>query len=88
MSEWTWEYMPDAENAVGGLPAELVAEVEQIATRLADAASAKYLGDPPIEESGVSNLLTFTEGRWMIKYQVHRRSRTILISRAIPWPSD
>lgn len=87
MTDWAWEYMPDAEHVVRGLPAELLAEVELLAARLTDAASAKYLGDPPIEESGVSKLLTFTEGRWLIDYQVHRRSRLLFICRAIPWPT-
>jgi hypothetical protein len=86
VSDWTWEYMPDAEHAVGGLPPELLAEVEVIARRLADQASVRYLGDPPAEESGVSKLLTFVEGRWMIKYQEVRRMRLILISRAVHWP--
>jgi hypothetical protein len=26
--EWTWQYNPDAEHVVGGLPPEVVAEVE------------------------------------------------------------
>jgi hypothetical protein len=40
MTDWTWEYLPDAEHVVGGLDPQVRAEVE----RLADAAAVKYLG--------------------------------------------
>jgi hypothetical protein len=62
MSEWTWEYLPDVEHVVGGLEPDVVLQVEQLAQRLADAAAVKYLGDPPIEESGVSGCLTTPRG--------------------------
>ncbi|GAA2339525.1 hypothetical protein [Streptomyces cuspidosporus] len=31
---WTWDYDPDAEHVVGGLPHEVVAEVERLAEQL------------------------------------------------------
>lgn len=86
MRDWSWEYMPDAENVVGGLPAGCVDEVTQLAQRLADAAGVKYLGDPPSRESGVSKLITYSEGRWMLSYLEDRRYRTVYIVQAIPWP--
>jgi hypothetical protein len=35
VNEWRWEYDPDAEHVIGGLPAKAVAEVERIAASLA-----------------------------------------------------
>lgn len=32
---WTWEYDPDADHVVGGLPLHVVAEVERLAGELA-----------------------------------------------------
>ncbi|MBV9023519.1 MAG: hypothetical protein JO362_06930 [Streptomycetaceae bacterium] len=86
MSDWTWEYEPDAENVVGGLPSELVEQVAQMAQRLADAAGVKYIGDPPIEESGVSKVFVYTEGILMLWYQEDRRYNAVYILQAIPWP--
>ncbi|MFF3256808.1 hypothetical protein ACFYWP_38885 [Actinacidiphila glaucinigra] len=34
MSGWRWEYDPDAEHVVNGLPARVVAEVERLAGEL------------------------------------------------------
>ncbi|MBZ4319699.1 hypothetical protein [Streptomyces huiliensis] len=81
MSDWTWEYLPDAEHVVGGLDPVLRRDVEKLAARLADAASVRYLGDPPSHESGVSRLLDHAEGRLMMWYQEHRRQSTILVVR-------
>lgn len=81
MSDWEWEYLPDPEHVVGGLTPELQAQVERIARRLADAADVKYLGDPPLEDSGVSNVQDLAEGRWMVWYQEHRRHRTVYLLR-------
>jgi hypothetical protein len=81
VSSWEWEYLPDPENVVGGLSSELQAQAERIAGRLADAADTKYIGDPPIEESGVSNVQDLAEGRWMVWYQEHWHHRTVYILR-------
>jgi hypothetical protein len=35
VSDWTWEYVPDAASVVGGLTSEQVAEVEALAVRAA-----------------------------------------------------
>lgn len=79
MSEWSWEYMSGAEYTLGSLSPNLVAEAERIAQRLTDAASVKYIGEPAIEESGVSNLLSFGEGPWLVTYQEAWRRRTVYI---------
>lgn len=62
MNDWTWEYLPGPEQVVGGLSAEAKEDVARLAQRLADAASVKYLGDPPVEDSGVSRILDHAEG--------------------------
>ena len=86
MSEWSWEYLSSREDITGGMDGELVDEVEQLARRLADAASVKYTGEPGVEESGVSKLLVFAEGRWMVWYQEHWRRRIVYIVRVSHWP--
>ncbi|MFD9904494.1 hypothetical protein [Streptomyces sp. NPDC059063] len=63
-----------------------MAEVEQLAQRLADAAAVKYLGEPAVEESGVSGLLTISEGRWLVWYQEHWRRRVVYVVRLAHWP--
>jgi hypothetical protein len=64
---------------------DLIDQAERIAQRLTDAASVKYLGDPPVEQSGVSGLLNYTEGRWMITYMEHWRHRKIYIVQVQYW---
>ncbi|MDX6350929.1 MAG: hypothetical protein QOF84_5719 [Streptomyces sp.] len=81
MTHWEWEYLPDAEHVIGGLAPQLQAQIEVIANRLTDAAGVKYLGDPPAEESGVSKVQDFAEGRWIVWYQEHRRHGTLYILR-------
>jgi hypothetical protein len=81
VSDWEWEYLSDPEHVVGGLAPELQAQVERIARRLADAADITYIGDPPIEDSGVSNVQDLAEGRWMVWYQEHWRHRTVYVLR-------
>ncbi|KAB7850044.1 hypothetical protein [Streptomyces mobaraensis] len=88
MTDWTWEYLPDAEHVVGGLPPDVRRDVERLAARLADAASVKHLGDPPVHESGVSRLLDHAEGRLIVWYQEHRRLATVFVVRIAHWPPD
>ncbi|WP_078610570.1 MULTISPECIES: hypothetical protein [Streptomyces] len=38
--DWTWDYDPDAEHVVGGLPHEVVAEVERLAEHIPGTARA------------------------------------------------
>lgn len=79
MSDWTWGYDPNADEVVGGLSPEAVRRVEDLARRIADAASAKYLGDPPIEDSGIS-MRTKAEGPLMIWYLEHRRHHAVYVT--------
>ncbi|MFE9061238.1 hypothetical protein [Streptomyces violaceusniger] len=66
---------------VGGLNPQIKNDVERLAQRPADAAAVKYVGDPPIHESGVSNLLDHAEGRLIVWYQEHRRFATVFVVR-------
>ena len=46
MSDWTWEYVPDAANVVGGLTHKQVDDVESLALRIADAVAVRRIGTP------------------------------------------
>ena len=46
MSDWTWEYVPDAANVVGGLTQKQIDEVESLALRIADAVAVRRIGTP------------------------------------------
>jgi hypothetical protein len=46
VSDWTWEYSPDAAHVVGGLTPEQVAEVDALAQRIADAVTVRRIGTP------------------------------------------
>lgn len=81
MTDWRWDYLTDAEHVVAGLAPRHIQAVEHLGQRLADAASAKYLGDPPVEESGVSGVLDIAEGPLMVWYQEHWRHRAVYILR-------
>ncbi|HEV2375357.1 MAG TPA: hypothetical protein VGS19_24755 [Streptosporangiaceae bacterium] len=37
MSDWTWEYVPDVAQVVGGLTQAQIDEVESLAARIAEA---------------------------------------------------
>lgn len=88
MTEWSWEYFPDAEHVVGGLGPADQREVEKLSQRLADAASVRYLGEPAIEDSGVSRVQDHAEGRLMLWYQEHRRLCLVFVLRVQFWPVD
>ncbi len=44
MSDWTWEYVPDAPSVVGGLTQAQVEDVENLASRIADAVAVRRIG--------------------------------------------
>lgn len=86
MTDWTWEYVPDAKHVVGSLDSQVREEVERLAQRLADAAAVRYMSEPPVEESGVSPLLDHAEGRLIVWYLEHRRLAEIFVLRVQYWP--
>lgn len=81
MSDWTWEYDPDAQHVIGGLSPGLRREVETLAQRLADAAAVAYVGDPDVEDSGVGRVKFRSQGHLLVAYLEHRRLRLVLIVR-------
>ncbi|MGW5420197.1 hypothetical protein [Streptomyces sp. NPDC003943] len=92
MSEWTWEYDPDADHVVGdqGDGANLSprdrSEAEKIAQELADAASVRYLGPPTQDEPLVSRLKSYARGLLIVWYQEDRRDDVIVVVRVTaPW---
>jgi hypothetical protein len=88
VNDWTWEYMPDAEHVVGNLEPEAKRGVERLAQRLADAASVRFIGDPPGGEPAVSRLRDHAEGRLIVWYLEHRALREILVVRVQYWPES
>ncbi|MCZ4126044.1 hypothetical protein [Streptomyces sp. H39-S7] len=82
MSDWTWEYDPDAENVVGGLPDAVKERVEAVAQRLAEAAGVAHIGQPfDIAVSGVSGVMSFSEGWLTVWYLEDGRAgeNTVLV---------
>ena len=56
MSDWTWEYVPDAANVVGGLTPTQIDQVESLASRIADAVAVRRIGTPFDATEAVSNV--------------------------------
>ena len=81
MSDWTWEYSPDAEHVVGGLTQERVAEVEALARRIADAVAVRRIGTPFDEQETASNLKVFGEGPVLMWYQEYYLFDVVLVVR-------
>ena len=44
MSDWTWEYVPDAANVAGGLTQAQIDQVESLASRIVDAVAVRRIG--------------------------------------------
>lgn len=69
VSDWTWEYSPDAAHVVGGLAPEQVAVVDALAQRIADAVAVRRIGVPVDEQEAASDLKTYGEGSVLLWYQ-------------------
>ncbi|MEY9997704.1 plasmid stabilization system protein ParE [Streptomyces sp. V4I8] len=82
MSDWTWEYEPDAENVVGGLSETQTQDVEAIAQRIADAVGVRRIGTLFDVTEAASGVKTFAEGPVMVWYQEDYRDDVVLILRA------
>jgi hypothetical protein len=68
VSDWTWEYSPDAAHVVGGLAPEQVAEVDALAQRIADAVTVRRIGVPVDEQEAASDLKAYGEGSVLLWY--------------------
>jgi hypothetical protein len=62
LSDWAWEYSPDAAHVVGGLTLEQIAEVDSLAQRIADAVAVRRIGMPFDEQEAASDLKAYGEG--------------------------
>lgn len=81
MSDWTWEYNPNAEEVVGGLADEQRAVVEGIARRVAEAVGVRRIGHPFDIRESASGVRTYAEGNLMLWYQEDYRDDTVLVLR-------
>lgn len=82
MSDWTWEYSPDAAHVVGGLSFAQRAEVEALARRIADAVEVRRIGTPFDEQEYASSLKTCGEGSVLLWYQEFYKFDVVLVVRA------
>jgi hypothetical protein len=81
VSDWTWEYVPDAASVVGGLSSAQVDEVERLASRIADAAAVRRLGMSFDIAESVSNVKSYGEGPVLIWFLEDYRDDAVLVVR-------
>jgi hypothetical protein len=81
VSDWTWEYSPDAAHVVGGLSRGQVAEVDALAQRIADAVAVRLIGTPFDEQEAASGLKTHGEGAVLLWYQEYYQFDLVLVVR-------
>jgi hypothetical protein len=81
MSDWTWEYVPDAARVVRGLTTAQIDETERLAMRIADAVAVRRIGTPFDIRESVSNLKSHGEGPVMIWFLEDYRENVVLVVR-------
>jgi plasmid stabilization system protein ParE len=81
MSDWTWEYVPDAASVVGGLTQAQIDQVESLASRIADAVAVRRIGTPFDVTEAVSNVKSYGEGPVMIWFLEDYRDDVVLVVR-------
>lgn len=85
---WGWEYDPGAEHVVGGLPADVVAEVERLAASLVDLADmgedVRAIGQGPRAVGGLRRMDLFSGRGWFL-FLVDPQGRAVEIVRVV-WP--
>jgi len=82
VSDWTWEYIPDAASVVGGLTKTQVDQVESLASRIADAVAVRRIGTSFDIRETVSSLKSHGEGPVMIWFLEDYREDVVLVVRA------
>lgn len=78
MSDWTWEYVPDAANVIGGLTHAQIDEVESLASRIADAVAVRRIGVPFDVRESVSSVKSYGEGPVVIWFLEDYRDDVVL----------
>ena len=81
MSDWTWEYVPDAASVVGGLAQAQIDQVEILASRIADAVAVRRIGISFDVRDAVSNVKSYGEGALMIWFLEDYRDDIVLVVR-------
>jgi len=81
MSGWTWEYVLDAANVVGGLTKAQIDQVESLASRIADAVAVRRIGVSFDVTEAVSNVKSYGEGSMMIWFLEDYRDDVVLVVR-------
>ena len=81
MSDWTWEYLPDTANVVGGLTQAQVDQVERLAARIADAVAVRRIGVSFDVTEAVFNVKSYGEGPVMIWFLEDYREDVVLVVR-------
>ncbi|MET7481003.1 hypothetical protein ABZT17_42695 [Streptomyces sp. NPDC005648] len=75
---WRWEYDPDEEYVVGGVPPAFVAEIEKKADELVRAASAFYLDGTGYREQDFKGGIADVPGGFL-NYQVIPRHECVYV---------
>lgn len=81
MSDWTWEYVPNAIDVVGGLTQAQVDEAESLAARIADVVGLRRIGTPFDVSESVSRLKSYGEGPVLIWFLEDYRANVVLVVR-------
>ena len=81
MSDWTWEYSPDAAHVTGGLSPAQVADVEALARRLADAVAVRRVSAPDDDQEAASGLKVHGEGPVLLWYQEYYLLGVLIVVR-------
>jgi hypothetical protein len=79
---WSWEYFPDEQTRVGGMPPAFVVLVEEKADELVRAAAAQYLDGTLYE--GFSETGTVFVGGGMVDYLTVQRHETVYLVQVTP----
>jgi hypothetical protein len=82
VSDWTWEYVPDEANVVGGLTKAQIDEVESLASRIADAVAVRRIGVSFDIRESVSSVKSYGEGPVMIWFLEDYQDDVVLVVRA------
>ncbi|MGP3691140.1 hypothetical protein ACTVZO_41835 [Streptomyces sp. IBSNAI002] len=88
MSDWTWEYLPDAEHVAGALSGPQRSEAETVAQRIADAVGVRRIGHPYDIRESASGVKTHAEGPVIVWYQEDYRDDVVLILRVQHFNAD
>jgi len=82
VSDWTWEYVPDAASVIGGLAQVEVRQVENLAARIAAAVAVRRIGMSFDVSESVSNVKSYGEGSVLIWFLEDYRDVVVVVVRA------